>query len=155
MKKYDLIVVGGGFAGVASAISASQNGMSVLLIEKSNALGGASTNCLVNPFMPNATKINGKEVDFSYSIFKEILSRLQKAKALIYGTHFDGERLKLILNEMMEENGIELLYHANLCRVNKENDQIKSSTLAIGTINARAVLRGLCLCVQVLGRTFQ
>lgn len=138
MKKYDLIVVGGGFAGVASAISASQNGMSVLLIEKSNALGGASTNCLVNPFMPNATKINGKEVDFSYSIFKEILSRLQKANALIYGTHFDGERLKLILNEMMEENGIELLYHANLCRVNKEKDKIKS--IVVATIQGEITL---------------
>ena len=44
MKRYDLVVVGGGFAGVASAISASRQGVSVLLIEKSNCLGGASTN---------------------------------------------------------------------------------------------------------------
>lgn len=43
MKKYDLVVVGGGFAGVASSISASRQGASVLLIEKSNCLGGSAT----------------------------------------------------------------------------------------------------------------
>ena len=58
MKQYDLIVVGGGLSGVASAISASHQGIKVLLVEKSNSLGGAPTNSLVNPFMNNSTKIN-------------------------------------------------------------------------------------------------
>lgn len=49
---YDVIVAGGGFSGVAAAIAAAREGMSVLLIEKSNCLGGAAANCLVNPFMP-------------------------------------------------------------------------------------------------------
>lgn len=52
MKKYDLTVVGGGFTGVAAAVSAARNGLSVLLIEKAGSLGGAMSNCLVYPFMP-------------------------------------------------------------------------------------------------------
>ena len=74
--KYDLIVIGGGFAGVASAISAAKEGMRTLLVEKSNSLGGAATNCLVNPFMPNSTKIDGKMVDFSMRICDNNLGKL-------------------------------------------------------------------------------
>lgn len=130
MKKYDLIVVGGGLAGFASAISASRNGLNVLIVEKSSSLGGASTNGLVTPFMPNFTTINKKTVDFSYSIFKEIVNRLEKANALLYGSHFDNERLKLILNEMAQENNVDLLYHAYLCHVTKDKKSIKSITVA-------------------------
>ena len=51
MKNYDLIVVGGGFSGVAAAIGAARQGLGVLLVEKGNCFGGAAVNCLVNPFM--------------------------------------------------------------------------------------------------------
>ena len=54
-NKYDLIVVGGGFAGVAAAVEAAEKGLQVLLVEKYNCLGGAAANCLVMPFMPYST----------------------------------------------------------------------------------------------------
>ena len=72
MKKYDLIVIGGGFSGCAAAIAAARGGISVLLAEKTNALGGAANACLVNPFMRYHTKINSKRVDLSAGIFKEM-----------------------------------------------------------------------------------
>ena len=75
MKKYDIAIIGGGFAGTAAALAAARNGANVILIDKSNCLGGAATNCLVNPFMPNSTNINGNEIDLSCGIFKEILER--------------------------------------------------------------------------------
>ena len=58
MKKYDVIIIGGGFAGIGAAISAARQGVKVLLIEKGNSLGGAAVNCLVNPFMPTKTGLN-------------------------------------------------------------------------------------------------
>ena len=42
MKKYDIAVIGGGFAGVAAALAAARCGSRVLLVEKSNCLGGAA-----------------------------------------------------------------------------------------------------------------
>lgn len=57
--KYDIIVVGGGFAGVAAAVSAAREGAKVLLLEKSGFLGGAAGNCYINPFMGYTTKIDG------------------------------------------------------------------------------------------------
>ena len=38
-KNYDVVVCGGGVAGVAAAVSAAKNGLSTLLLEKSNILG--------------------------------------------------------------------------------------------------------------------
>ena len=51
MKQYDVIVAGGGFAGAAAALAAAREGLSVLLFDKSNCLGGAAVNCLVNRFL--------------------------------------------------------------------------------------------------------
>ena len=40
--EYDVVVVGGGSAGLAAAISATENGASTLLMEKNKELGGTS-----------------------------------------------------------------------------------------------------------------
>lgn len=45
MKHYDLIVAGGGLTGVAAAVSAARDGLSVLLIEKSGCLGSIWERC--------------------------------------------------------------------------------------------------------------
>ena len=129
MKKYDLIVVGGGFAGVASAISSAREGAKVLLVEKGNALGGASVNMLVNPFMPTKTEIDGEMVDLSQGIFATIKQRLLQNNALL-NIAFLEEELKFILNDMIEEYGIDLLFHAYLCGVNKNGKKIKSISFA-------------------------
>ena len=60
MRKYDLAIIGGGFAGVGAAIAAAREGANVLLVEKGNCLGGAATNCLVIPFMPYWTEKEGE-----------------------------------------------------------------------------------------------
>ena len=51
--RYDVIVAGGGVAGVAAAVSAARLGKRVLLIEKAVTLGGLATNGLVNWFVPS------------------------------------------------------------------------------------------------------
>lgn len=51
-ESYDVIVVGGGIAGVAAAVSAARNGASTFLIEKSVNLGGLATNGLISWYEP-------------------------------------------------------------------------------------------------------
>lgn len=62
-KEYDIIVCGGGVAGVAAAVTAANNGNSVLLIEKSNILGGLATLGLINLFVPMCNG-RGKQIIF-------------------------------------------------------------------------------------------
>lgn len=62
-KDYDIIVCGGGVAGVAAAVTAANQGNSVLLIEKSNILGGLATLGLINFFVPMCNG-RGKQIIF-------------------------------------------------------------------------------------------
>ena len=62
-KKYDVIVSGGGVAGCAAAYSAAKRGISVLLLEKTNILGGLATTGLINLFVPMCNG-RGKQIIF-------------------------------------------------------------------------------------------
>ncbi len=163
MKKYDVAVVGGGFSGVAAALAAARAGSDVILIEKSNCLGGAAVNCLVNPFMPYSTKIDGKRVELSAGIFKEITERLAIEEAN-EGYCFSEEKLKYILNEMVLESGVRLLFHATLSSVDISDGHIGSAsfTTKCGEVKIEAKqfidctgdaqLAFLSGCPTVLGR---
>ena len=139
MQKYDIIVVGGGFAGVAAAIAAAREGGRVLLVEKGNALGGAAVNALVNPFMPYSTKINGVDTALSAGVFKSICQRMKDRNAM-KGNSFLEEELKFVLNDMVLEAGVELLFHANIFAVEKIDENIKSVSVATknGALNLSA-----------------
>lgn len=62
-RHYDLIVCGGGVAGCAAAVTAAKRGKSVLLLEKSNILGGLATLGLINFFVPMCNG-RGKQIIF-------------------------------------------------------------------------------------------
>lgn len=62
-RRYDVIVCGGGVAGCAAAYSAARRGSSVLLLEKTNLLGGLATTGLINLFVPMCNG-RGKQIIF-------------------------------------------------------------------------------------------
>ena len=131
MKHYDIIVVGGGFAGATAAIAAARKQKSVLLIEKYNCLGGAAVYDLVNPFMPYWTKSpeTGEKIMLSAGIFTEILDRLEALDAFIPNgrrTAFNEEYLKLVLNRMAVESGVTLLYQTVVTGVTLDGRRILS-----------------------------
>ncbi len=136
MKKYELIVVGGGFAGFGAAVAAAREGVKTLLIERTNALSGAANTGLVVPFMPYRAVMGlddeGKPIYkyLSEGIFKEIVDKLREAgRTNENGTRFDNEYLKLILNRMAIEAGVELLFDATVCGAVREGNRIKSVTV--------------------------
>lgn len=101
MKRFDVdvLVVGGGMAGVAAAISSARNGMRTLLIEGQTSLGGLATNGLVTGI-----------VDADGGICKEFLDRMQAIGALYPPTQIDPEKAKYVLEQMVLEAGVKILY---------------------------------------------
>lgn len=73
--EYDVLVAGGGVAGVAAAVSAARLGKKVLLVEKSVKLGGLATLGLINLFVPMCNG-RGKQIIFGMA---EELARLSVA----------------------------------------------------------------------------
>ena len=129
MKKYDVIVLGGGFAGVGAAIGAAREGAKVLIIEKSNCFGGMGTNALVIPFMRYYTSIDNKQVNLSRGVFEEIVTELEKRNA-IENRRYCEEDLKLILNRLITAEDIDVLFHANIFDIKREDDKILSVSVA-------------------------
>ena len=123
MKQYDLIVVGGGIAGVAAAVSAARQGLSVLIVEKFGCLGGALTNSLVYPFMLHVTRDEHKKV-LAAGIFGEI-----KQRHAAYGDS-SWETFKFVFDDMVCEAGVDVLFHATVFEAQTDGRQIRRVSVA-------------------------
>ena len=122
MKKYDLIVVGGGISGVAAAVSAAREGISVLLIEKTGSLGGAMSDSLVYPFMKFRMPESGKYL--SDGIFTEMRERHKKFNDNSF------ETFKFVFDDMVTEAGVDVLFHACVFEAATQDRRIRSLKVA-------------------------
>lgn len=163
MERYDLAVIGGGFAGVSAALAAARGGCRVLLVDKGNCLGGAAVHGLINPFMRNQTQIDDRMVELSAGIFAEIRQKLTQRGAMRKNSFLE-EELKLVLGDMVTEAGIDLLFHAYLSGTEQKNGRLEGATFATRGRNVTvradyfidatgdAQLAFLAGCPTVLGR---
>ena len=105
---YDLIVVGGGPAGCAAAITAGRAGLKVLLVERYGFLGGTWTAALVTPFFDAANK---------GGLVREIVNDLKAKDAFgaFWNISFDFETLKQLLDDKVQQAGVEVLFHTYFC----------------------------------------
>ena len=126
-ESYDIIVAGGGVAGVAAALAAGRRNKRVLLLEKQTALGGLATTGLVNFWVPlcngrgkfiirgMAEEFLQRSIEYSYDTFppdwkdgKEpdhpTLSRCE--------SFFSAGFFALTLLKMLRDAGVTILYDA-------------------------------------------
>jgi hypothetical protein len=130
----DVLVVGGGPAGLGAAIGAADAGARVLLAERYGFLGGSLTAALVMPLMSYHTQVPSQRVPGAEALFPTdhgpgepvvagVLVRL--VERLIarggampptvstgYVVPFDPEALKTVALELLDECGVSYLLHA-------------------------------------------
>ncbi len=111
--EYDVIVAGGGMAGMGAAISAARLGCKALLIERESALGGLATVGLVN--IP---------LDFAAGISDEMLKRLDEVNGH-WHRNSDPEKHKLILDRMAVEAGVDILLVSHIVDSIVEGDEVR------------------------------
>jgi hypothetical protein len=121
----DVLVVGGGMTGVAAALSAARMGARVLIVEQFNCLGGVATAGWHN-HLSQYTAWNSDERVVG-GVAYEVGQRLLREG---YGTYsggcidFDVEGLKLLLDRMMDEAGVRVLYYTFFCDALVEDGRI-------------------------------
>jgi len=127
MDKWDVIVCGGGTAGVAAAIAAGRRKARTLIVERFGALGGTQTMGWVTPMMPNF--IGGHKLSRGISLeLAERLLQFQPTPADIDHNDywFDPVALPLIMDRLVEEAGVDCLFDATLVDAVKEGNAIKA-----------------------------
>lgn len=139
-KDYDVIVVGGGIAGVSAAVAASRQGRRVLLLEKASYLGGLATLGLVVLYHPPLDDNTGRRligglaeellhlsIRYSYGdLPKEWTYRVDKADTKgRYRTVFNAPAFALALNELIQKENIDVLYDALFCTPDMEGGRCK------------------------------
>lgn len=120
-ESYDVIVVGGGIAGVSAAVTAARQGASVLLIEKSVNLGGLATNGLISWYEPlcdgegkqmlfgMAQELIQLSIKYSFDNLGEKWGGSNPENGR-YATLFSPTVFSLALDKLVTENGVKLRF---------------------------------------------
>ena len=119
MRSTDVLVVGGGPAGVIAALAARRTGVDVTLVERYGHFGGLWTGGLVLIVLATHAKRDGKLTQCVRGIGDEMLERLLKVNNGIinqapgkFNPTSDPEATKFVMDEMLREAGVNILLHS-------------------------------------------
>ncbi len=119
---FDVLVAGGGMAGVFAAIAAAESGRKVCLIEPSNMLGGQGTTGGVAGFCGDTHTVN--------RVFDVLVDQLKQLDAIsdFHPCHdrraYDLELCGFVLQEMVRQAGVAVLLHSRVIDVTAEEGRI-------------------------------
>ena len=153
IEEADVVVVGGGPAGIAAAVASARNGVQTILLERYGHLGGLASGGLVTLIMPMSDGTNTPQI---VGICQEVIDRLDAVGGALHprledlgssksdlvdywrtysfcvidgkirlSVFMDPEILKCILNDMAEEASVKLLLHSLFVNTLVDDDTVK------------------------------
>jgi hypothetical protein len=148
--EFDVVVVGGGPAGIMAAASAARAGCSTLLIERYGFLGGAGTAGGLSTFCGLHARTYGSDVRVIRGLADDLLSRLTKLDGLnaphltiadgIAAQAFDISAYKIAADELVTGSGARILFHAMAVGVVMRSGAIEA--VLIESKSGRQAVRG-------------
>lgn len=140
---FDVVVVGGGPAGIGAAVAASRGGAKVAMLERYGTIGGNLTVGNVNPILGSVS---------DGTIYSEVIALLaenhaDEVKVMTRNgkeIHIDPEEAKTILVNFVHENGVQIMLQCALADVVKEGDRVTgvivTTPKGLGLITCRVVI---------------
>jgi hypothetical protein len=149
LGEYDVVVLGGGPAGIAAAVAAARAGRSTLLIERYGFLGGMGTAAGVTNFCGLHANVHGDIRQVVHGVADDLLSRIDRLGGLnaphaLFGKTvaqaYDTAAYKIAADDLMVSAGVHVLFHALAAGVLMESAQRVKALLIETKSGRRAVI---------------
>ena len=130
-EKYDVIVIGGGAAGIGAALAAAEKGANTALVERFGFLGGMATAGYVNPM--SEFSYNGRQVvgGIAWRFAQKLIANggglVEEPRCNV---SFNPEIYKLSAQQLMDEYGVHCIMNTVLIDCQMDGDRISSVVLS-------------------------
>ncbi|MEO7008438.1 MAG: FAD-dependent oxidoreductase [Caldimonas sp.] len=155
---YEVVVLGGGPAGIAAATAAARNGARVLLVERYGFLGGMGTAAGVTNFCGLHANVHGTIGQVVHGVADDLLGRMRALDGLsephlilgkVHAQAYDMSAFKCAADALLESAGAQLLFHAYAAGVARDaNGAIDA--LLLETKSGRCAVRA-CIFIDCSG----
>jgi hypothetical protein len=147
--EYEVVVLGGGPAGMAAAVAAARSGRSTLLVERYGFLGGMGTAAGVTNFCGLHANVHGEIRQVVHGVADGLLQRIARLGGLntphaLFGKTvaqaYDTAAYKIAADDLLLSAGVEILFHALAAGVLMDSQRRVQALLVETKSGRRAIL---------------